>query len=232
MGKYNLFSKYLTLILVLWLLFLPKFSSTLVTNWFTFGKSKLNQCNWVKRQTKEREVMGGNFNIFVYHNRATNKTKSSIMKRKNQNWIFFLSLSCIIMFACNRNLNSTTTKDNVEQSEMLPLKDRAEALAKERYKENYQIELNKTESAALVSQSIAPRSSSIFKTVYYFILDDTSNEIIYKDVVPNATVEWISNEEIQLVSIPGRGDKPGASDTKDGYIFNIKTKTKHPLNKK
>ncbi len=102
-----------------------------------------------------------------------------------------------------------------------------EKLAKEKYKNNFELVYNKNKDFVLCinkSKSNIPSPESI----NYFIYDLVNNKITYEGNIPKGSINWISDYEIRLKEIPGIVQRNGP--VVNIYILNVETNLKTKLN--
>ena len=62
----------------------------------------------------------------------------------------------------------------------------------------------------------------------YFVYNVLDSCIVEEKIIRSGTISWYSDYEIKVVEIPGMIQKN--VDNENGYIFNLKTKSKTKLN--
>lgn len=147
---------------------------------------------------------------------------------------YYLSAIALLLgtFACQRKaLPVKEKKEEVEslQSALAEL----DQIARETYREGYEIVYNQPRTAALVRKTVWPGQRAIFPTIYFFVYDMTAQSVIFDDVVIQAEdVKWVRDGEIAVISAAGQIEDLNGRDGRSGYIFNLKTRTKRAFDQK
>lgn len=165
-------------------------------------------------------------------------------------WSLFDSLARSILMLCRKTLFRTTFLALLlllsggvchrkttpppmegESPARSPSKQR-ETLARETYQEDYEILYNTDKTVALVRKSIDPGGYTLYPTIYFFLYDLKSATVLYKDTAPRAeVVQWIGADEVLVRMVAGQFRDESAGDFQEGYIYNVRERTKRPLGK-
>jgi len=63
----------------------------------------------------------------------------------------------------------------------------------------------------------------------FILYELNTEEILFKERIPKATGEWISNKEYKVTTIPGIMREDAKTTKKNGFIYQVDTKTKRKL---
>ena len=129
--------------------------------------------------------------------------------------LLLLVVSCKSVESNNAEVNSKDSTNIVEQ------------LAQNKFGHNYILQYNKTKDYVIcvsTPKTKIPNTSS----TSYFVYNVLDSCIVEEKIIRSGTISWYSDYEIKVVEIPGMIQKN--VDNENGYIFNLKTKSKTKLN--
>ncbi len=145
--------------------------------------------------------------------------------------LFFLLLILILLMACAKKVTpttSTTTTTTITEP-IINQTDKVEQLGKELFKQDFSLDYNQEKTVVCISKAIQKRPNDIFTTLSFVLYDIESAEILFKEIIPKATGEWLNNAEFQVTIIPGVMRSNRQNATKEGVIYNVRTKTKRTI---
>lgn len=131
-----------------------------------------------------------------------------------------------LSFKCSSSEESSKIKDsNDTKTENIETVDEYVKLAKERFNDNYSIQMNSDKSYVLCfTKSLDGKEQAPLK---YFLYDLNNEKIIFEDAVGPGSVQWINDYQIQVSVIPGiiKGEENFEGNI-SGYIYDTKKKKK------
>ncbi|MGD8306929.1 MAG: hypothetical protein PVF17_09760 [Ignavibacteria bacterium] len=131
-----------------------------------------------------------------------------------------------LSFKCSTSEESSKIKDsNDNRTENIETLDEYVNLAKEKFNDNYSIQMNSDKSCVLCfTKSLDGNELAPLK---YFLYDLNNEKIIFEDAVGPGSVQWINDYQIQVSIIPGivKGEENSEGNV-PGYIYDIKKKKK------
>ena len=131
--------------------------------------------------------------------------------------ILFLQLFLSSCVSLNFNCDTQSSDNKIKQKLSI------NALAGEKYGENFEIRENETKEFYLVLN----RSKSATQTgIKFFIYEKAEHAIIWEDQVRLGSVKWASSYEVDVQNFPGTVRLNDIRTRKSGYLFNVKTKQK------
>ncbi len=89
----------------------------------------------------------------------------------------------------------------------------------------YEVLLNGDKSAALVRKSVQINPNHTPPTIYFFVFDLASEEIVFEQILPKGSVRWMNNHEILCEAIPGMVKE---GEGKRQYVFDVRTQKTKP----
>ncbi|MFK7981715.1 MAG: hypothetical protein AB8G86_17165 [Saprospiraceae bacterium] len=141
--------------------------------------------------------------------------------------IFFVLLLILVLFiACSKKTTPAIVPP-VEATISQP--DKIEQLGKTLFKQDFSLDYNKDKTVVCISKAIKTRPNDIFSTLSFVLYQVESEETLFQEAMPKSTGKWLNNKEFQVTTVPGRMSGRAASIAKNGYIYNVVTKTKRQI---
>lgn len=137
-------------------------------------------------------------------------------------------LLIILSTACSKKVTPPVTE---EQEPIVNQVDKVAQLGKELFKQDFSLDYNQEKTVVCISKTIKKRPNDIFSTLSFALYQIDIDEVLFRETIPKATGKWLNNREFQVTTIPGRMSGRVANATKNGWLFNVQTKTKRKIGK-
>jgi hypothetical protein len=126
----------------------------------------------------------------------------------------------IVPLACCGTQEKRKTRSNQNEYQ---------SIAITKYRGNIEYFLNDSKSHVICLTFSKPGAMQPHPELKFFIFAISKGEILFEDSLLNAKVSWISNSQAEVEFIPEiiSGDE---DITKSGYVFDVNTMKKRPLN--
>jgi len=123
--------------------------------------------------------------------------------------------------------SSEKTPENSDQIINQKPAKKVEQFAIEKYKNNYILQNNSSNTFTLCVKKIKSSDHSPRNTINYFVYDLSVEELIHEESIANGNVKWLNDHQIQISITPGtvKGDEKGEGEP-TGYIYDTKLKKK------
>ena len=133
----------------------------------------------------------------------------------------YFNLAFVSLFLFSLPYCTCSESQTLKNDEMKNLK-KYEILAKEKFKKNYLVDLNSSQSFAICSNNTKSNSFSSF-----FIYDILADKMLFEDSNNFSSVKWINEHQIKVSVIPGivKG-KENEEENNIGYMYDVKKKQK------
>lgn len=103
-------------------------------------------------------------------------------------------LIMMVFFSCNQG------NQQVTQSSSMPT---LEEIAKEKFQSDFQIYMNSSGSHALVTKPVRANPNQLKPTIYFFVFNNSTGQVIYENEIPKASVSWLNDTEVLMQTEPG-----------------------------
>ncbi len=133
-------------------------------------------------------------------------------------------IALLLMFvACAKKIKETPTIP------VLSSEEKVTQLGEQLFKKDFSLDYNKEKTVVCLSKAIKRRPNDAFSTLSFVLYRLETEEILFEEIIPKATGQWISKEEFQITTIPGIVPDIRQASHKSGFIYNVKNKTKRKL---
>lgn len=139
---------------------------------------------------------------------------------------FILLLLIILLTACSKKVTPLETKA-IEA--VMSQEDKVNQLGTTLFKQDFSLDYNKEKTVVCISKAIKKRPNDIFSTLSFALYRLEPTEMLFKEVIPKATGQWLNNKEFQVTTISGRMTGRARATQKSGFIYNVVTKTKRKI---
>ncbi|MBU2507027.1 MAG: hypothetical protein KJ799_09920 [Bacteroidetes bacterium] len=135
----------------------------------------------------------------------------------------FILLTSILTFTlgctpCNRSQCNVSSTDTVASSSLL------KQYAAKKF-DSYRVTYNAKKDFAYCVENT--KGVAGISRINYFVYALSSNEEIWKDLIPNGSINWKSEYILEIIEIPGIIKKDDESMVnRSGYLFNVITRKK------
>ncbi len=103
-------------------------------------------------------------------------------------------------------------------------------LAVDKYKDNITYRVNLTHRYVLCYKQSRPTSLNPFPSVQFFVYDLKQERVLFEESLPNGSIKWLNDDQIQVSTIPGIVTGDEEADKKLlGYIYDVKLQRKLSL---
>ena len=103
-------------------------------------------------------------------------------------------LITMVLFSCNQG------NQQVTQSSSVPT---LEEIAQEKFQSDFQIHMNSSGSHALVTKPVRANPNQLKPTIYFFVFNNSTGQVIYENEIPKASVSWLNDTEVLMQTEPG-----------------------------
>jgi hypothetical protein len=122
---------------------------------------------------------------------------------------------------------SACCSSKVTNSKLKPDTFSYKRIAEEKFNNNYKVSFNQDSTSIIVYYYPKNVTKQLFPPLKFFVYSSRNNEIIFQDNLPNGTVKWINDHQLQVSTIPEivkGGDK--VNEENFGYVYDVFKKRK------
>ncbi|NUM80758.1 hypothetical protein HUU42_08125 [bacterium] len=124
----------------------------------------------------------------------------------------------LIIFYANPACKTSGTAVNYQSNEKYRI------TAQSKLGDHAEFLFNQDSSFVLCMKTLNAEKNAQVNSVSFFIFDLKEQIVVFEDALANVSVEWKSNEQVQVTKIPGTVKKD--NQELKGYIFDVKSKKK------
>lgn len=124
----------------------------------------------------------------------------------------------LIIFYANPACKTSGTAVNYQSNEKYRI------TAQSKLGDHAEFLFNQDSSFVLCMKTLNAEKNAQLNSIKFFVYDLKEQTVVFEDALPNASVIWKSNDQVEVTKISGAVSKDGQKAK--GYIFDVKSKKK------